>query len=182
MKGPFINKPEMCRLQRYVVVDVETTGLSPRYGARVIEIGAVAIANGRITEEFHTLINIESPIPKAVQRIHGITDAMLIGKPKPHDIIPVFHAFIKDSILIAHNARFDLSFIRHEFARLNMTLTNDHLCTLKLSRNRYPHLPSHKLEAVARHILRDLPENLKLHRALNDARLTARMWMEMMGR
>lgn len=97
--------------QRYVVLDVETTGLSPRYGDRVIEIGAVAIEDGRMVEEFHALINIESPIPKAVQRIHGITDEMLIGKPKADEVMPRFLDFIKSSILVAHNARFDVGFI-----------------------------------------------------------------------
>lgn len=180
MKDCFsINKSVTGSPQHHIVLDVETTGLSPGYGGRVIEIGAVVIQDLCITEEFQTLINIERPIPRTVQRIHGITDKMLIGQPKLADVIPRFHDFIRGSILIAHNARFDIGFIKAEFARLHLSLNNDYLCTLQIARKRYPHLPNHKLETVARHLLKDLPENLRLHRALDDARLTARVWMEM---
>lgn len=165
--------------QRYVVLDVETTGLSPRYGDRVIEIGAVALEGGLMVEEFHTLIDIESPIPKAVQRIHGITDEMLIGKPKADEVMPRLLDFIKNSILVAHNARFDVGFIRNEFARLDIALNNEYLCTLETSRRLYPGLVNHKLPTVYRHLFGHISEETRLHRALDDARLTAKIWMEM---
>jgi len=79
---------------RYVVLDVETTGLSPGNGDRVIEIGAVAIQDEEIVGEFHSLINAERPIPKVVQNIHGITNEMLAGKPRSEQVIPLFHKFI----------------------------------------------------------------------------------------
>lgn len=162
-----------------MVLDVETTGLSPRYGDRVIEIGAVALEDGRMVEEFHTLINIQSPIPKAVQRIHGITDEMLIGKPKPDVVMPRFRDFIKSSILIAHNAKFDIGFIKSEFARLEMELNNEYFCTLETSRRLYPGLINHKLPTVYMHLFGHISEETRLHRALDDARLTAKIWMEM---
>ena len=165
--------------QRYVVLDVETTGLSPRYGDRVIEIGAVAIEDGKIAEEFNTLIDIESPIPKAVQRIHGITDEMLIGQPKPNEIMPKFSYFLRDSVLVAHNARFDVGFIRNEFARLDIELNNEYRCTLETSRKLYPGLLNHKLPTVYTHLFGYISDDTRLHRALDDARLTARIWMEM---
>jgi len=74
-------------LDRHVVVDLETTGLSPRHGHRVIEIGAVAVENGAIAEEFSTLIDAGVPIPPEVQAIHGITDEMLEGQPPPEDVM-----------------------------------------------------------------------------------------------
>lgn len=174
-----LTKTKISSVQRYVVLDVETTGLSPRYGDRVIEIGAVALESGRMVEEFQTLINIESPIPKAVQRIHGITDEMLIGKPKPDEIMPRFSNFIKDSILVAHNAKFDIGFIKSEFARLHKELSNEYFCTLAYSRKLYPGLINHKLPTVYRHLCGHISEDTRLHRALDDARLTAKIWMEM---
>ena len=174
-----LSETKISSYQRYVVLDVETTGLSPEYGDRVIEIGAVALQDGRIVEEFHTLINIESPIPKAVQGIHGITDEMLIGRPKPDEVMPGFRDFIKNSILVAHNARFDVGFIKHEFARLNLDFNNEYFCTLETSRRLYPGLLNHKLPTVYRHLFGHLSEGTRLHRALDDARLTAKIWLEM---
>jgi len=111
---------------RHVVVDVETTGLSPRAGHRVIEIGAVALEEGRIVGEFATLIDAGVPVPYAVQAIHGITDEMLAGQPTPEQALPLFDAFIRESTLVAHNAPFDLRFLSHEFARLGMPLPHTH--------------------------------------------------------
>lgn len=167
-------------MDRFIVLDLETTGLSPAKGDRVIEIGAVAIEDGEIISEFGTLIYIEKKIPWHARRVHGITDAMLIGKPPPEEVFPELHRFISGSAIIAHNARFDIGFINAEFTRFNLSLNNKTFCTLQAARRLYPHLPNHRLETVARHLLRDLPENLRLHRALDDARLTAKVWMEMM--
>jgi DNA polymerase-3 subunit epsilon len=168
-------------LDRHVVVDLETTGLSPRHGHRVIEIGAVAVENGAIVEEFSTLIDAGFQVPPAVQAIHGITDEMLEGKPPPQEVFPRFHAFIADSVLVAHNAAFDIRFLRHEFARLNLNLPLQHLCTLEMSRLHLPRLPDHTLETVYLHLFPDADFLRQNHRALDDARMTARIWMKMMG-
>lgn len=165
--------------QHWVVVDVETTGLSPHRGDRVIEIGAVAIVEGKIVGEFHSLVNAGRRIPSFVQRVHGITDDMLVGQPRPDEVMPRFREFITNAVLVAHNARFDTGFLRHEFGRLGLLLVNRTVCTLQMSRRRFPHLPNHRLETVARHLFGGLPEDGLLHRALADARLTARVWMEM---
>lgn len=164
---------------RYVVFDVETTGLYPGNGDRIIEIGAVAIEDNTIVEEFHSLIDIGRRIPKTVQKIHGITNEMLAGKPRSEEIIPLFHKFIAGAILIGHNVKFDVSFLKHEFERLKLNLTNRHLCTLKMSRKRYPHLPNHKLKTVGRYLFGESIINMKTHRALADARLAAMIWLEM---
>ena len=164
---------------RYVVLDLETTGFSAIRGARVVEIGAIAIEGGSRAEEFHTFINPGKHVPLIVQRIHGITDEMLIGKPRPDKVLPGFHEFIQDSTLIAHNAHFDLRFLRYEFSRLNLALSNNYICTLQMSRRHYPSLPNHRLETVYSYLCGDLPKGFQLHRALGDARLTAEVWMAM---
>jgi DNA polymerase-3 subunit epsilon len=167
--------------KRSVILDLETTGFSPHRGDRVIEIGAVAIICGEIVAEFQSLIRVPRSIPWQVSQVHGITGAMLVGQPLPEEIFPEFCNFIDGSILVAHNARFDLTFLRYELRRLGMALDNRHRCTLELARRHLPHLPDHRLATVARHLLGPLPAETRLHRALDDARLTARVWMAMGG-
>jgi DNA polymerase-3 subunit epsilon len=167
--------------QRLVVFDVETTGLSPEMGDRVVEIGAVALEDDSATAEFSTLIQVPVIIPYQVSLINGITNEMLIGQPGPEEVFPAFREFIGGSTLVAHNIRFDLSFLKSELARLNMKIRNKTACTLEISRSHLPRLPNHRLETVARHLLGKLPEDAQLHRALGDARLTARIWLAMNG-
>ncbi|MDO8446596.1 MAG: 3'-5' exonuclease [Deltaproteobacteria bacterium] len=162
-----------------VVLDVETTGLSPSRGDRVIEVGAVAIEDGEIISEFDTLIYIEKKIPWHAQRVHGITDAMLLGKPPSEEVFPELHQFISGSAIIAHNARFDIGFLKHEFHCIGVPFNPEYHCTLEMSRRLFPKLTNHKLETVYRHLCGDLPHNINGHRALDDARLAARVWMEM---
>ncbi len=167
--------------RRCVAVDVETTGLSASRGGRIIEVGAVAVEGRRMADEFHSLVNIRTRIPLPAQMIHGITNEMLVGTPKPEEVFPRFRAFIGDGVLVAHNARFDISFLRHEFSRLGMGLINQYHCTLELSRRRFPKLRDHKLETVYRHLFRGQTGSQE-HRALTDARMVARVWLEMMKR
>ncbi|MEK6577536.1 MAG: 3'-5' exonuclease [Nitrospirota bacterium] len=165
------------KAHRYVVLDLETTGLSPTCGARVIEIGAIAIESGSAVEEFHAFINPGTHVPLIVQQIHGITDEMLKGKPRPDEVMPRFCNFMRGSVLIAHNAHFDLRFLRYEFSRLNLAFNNNYICTLQMSRRHCPSLPNHRLETVYRYLCGEFPEGLRRHRALGDARLTAGVWM-----
>ena len=164
---------------RYVALDVETTGLSARNGDRVIEIGAVAIEGQSIVDEFSSLIDVDKRIPWRVQQVHGITNEMLSGEPKPDEVLPEFYEFITGSILVAHNASFDIGFLRHEFALLGMSLNNRSLCTLKMSRKLYPYLPNHKLGTVSRYLLGKSCRQMQIHRALDDAKLAAMIWLEM---
>lgn len=164
---------------RYIVVDVETTGMSPGRGDRVIEIGAVAVEEGRLAAGFSSLIRTGHPIHRDAQKVHGISDTMLRDAPGPGDVWPEFARFIGSSALVAHNARFDLLFLRHELSRLGLGLPNSHHCTLSLSRRCLPYLPNHRLETVARHLLGDIPHDCRLHRALDDARLAALVWLEL---
>jgi DNA polymerase-3 subunit epsilon len=169
----------MKETNRYVALDVETTGFSPQNGDRVIEIGAVVIEEQSIVAEFSSLIDVDTRIPCHVQQVHGITNEMLSGEPKPDEIWSEFYKFIAGSILVAHNASFDIGFLRHEFALLGMSLNNRSLCTLKMSRKLYPHLPNYKLETVSRYLLGKSCEQMQMHRALDDAKLAAMIWLEM---
>lgn len=163
--------------RRFVVFDVETTGLSLGLGARIIEIGAVSVEHHAISGTFQRLINPGVPVPGAVTRIHGITASMLANQPRPEEVFPAFAQFIKGAVLVAHNAPFDVSFLRSELARIGMALHAPCRCTLKMSRRLLPHLPNHRLETVATYLLGPLPEDLQLHRALADAHITARIWL-----
>jgi len=180
---------------RFIVLDVETTGLSPRNGDRIIEIGALAIERRIIKEEFHTLINIDRTISRQAKEIHGITQAMLAGKPKPEEVMPEFAEFIRDSVLIAHNAKFDMGFIRHEFRKKRLSFNHPYICTLEMSQGRFPHLPNHKLDTVYRHLIGTnvnmlrqpegigtCPRKLQRHRALGDAHMVAAIWLAMEGK
>ncbi len=128
-------------------------------------------------EEFHRLIDIGRPIPKAASRIHGITAEMLTSQPKAEEVLKAFCQFIGKGILVAHNADFDIGFLRYENSRIGQSLPNRHICTLKVSRKLYPGLPDYRLETVAKHILGIEIDKGMRHRALDDARLTARIWM-----
>ncbi len=167
--------PEKSR-SRYVVFDLETTGLSSKNGDRIIEIGAVALNGSDVVEEFHSFINVRRPIHPMAQMVNGITTEMLRGQPKARRVIPAFRHFIKNSILIAHNARFDMKFLQREFERLRFDLKNPCLCTMKIARILYPGLPDFKLETVYWHLCSTRP--LKMHRALDDARATAKLWIK----
>jgi DNA polymerase-3 subunit epsilon len=175
-----IRKGDEEMMRRKVIVDVETTGMSVKGGGRVIEIGAVAVEAGRIVAEMGSLINSGAAISYFAYRVHGISAAMLVGQPEPEEAWSAFRDFVGDAELIAHNSPFDSAFVRHELASIGHQLTNQWHCTVRLARKRLPHLPNHRLETVARHLLGDIPEDCRLHRALDDARLTARIWLELM--
>jgi len=163
---------------RYVVFDLETTGLFAAKGDRIIEIGAVVVNGDNMGEEFSSLIFTNKKISKEAQKVHGITAEMLVGQPKFEDVLASFREFMGDSTLVAHNADFDVWFLRYEYWRLGHTLINRHKCTLKLSRKKYPALPDYKLETVSRHL--GIPVNVQgRHRALEDAKLAAQVWIEM---
>jgi DNA polymerase III epsilon subunit family exonuclease len=166
---------------RQIFFDVETSGLSPANGDRVIEIGAVAVAGEQIEAEFSTLIGVGCDIHWAAQRVHGISPAMLRGQPLPEEVWPAFLGFAANAPLIAHNAPFDARFLRHELGGLGLRLNNAIHCSLEASRRHFPSLASHRLEVVARHVLGDIPADCRMHRALGDARLLARIWVATAG-
>jgi DNA polymerase-3 subunit epsilon len=93
-------------ISRHVVLDIETTGLYPHRGDRLVEIGAVAIESGRCVAEFESLIDCGKAIPRRAQDVHGITTEMLNGQPSPEEVLPRFLRFASRSTLVAHNAKF----------------------------------------------------------------------------
>ena len=161
-------------------VDLETTGLCPWRGHRVIEVGAVVVDNGSPGREFHSLVNPGRPVPPSATLIHGITTEMLQNAPHPETVFDEFRQFFGDSTLIAHNAPFDISFIQAEMALFGRVFYPRYRCTLKISRQLYPELPNYRLKTVACHVLSQLSEDTNYHRALDDARLVAGIWLEMM--
>lgn len=168
-------------LPRFIAIDVETTGLSVGHGGRVIEIGAIAVEEGKIVAEFGTLINSGAAINPGALRVHGISQTMLRGKPAPQEVWPSFHEFIGHTPLIAHNAPFDSAFVRNELALLGLFTNNSWHCTVRLSRRCMPQLANHKLDTVFRALHGEIPTAVNRHRALDDARLAAQIWLALAG-
>jgi len=162
-----------------VVFDLETTGLSPTRGDRVVEIGALIVEGGTIVREYHSLVNAGRPVSIHAFKVNGISKDMLAHAPRPEIVMPEFKDFISECTLVAHNAKFDISFLRSEFSRMGIAFQSKHHCTLTAARRLYPKLQNHRLETVYRHLFGALPDKVKMHRALDDARMTARVWMEM---
>jgi DNA polymerase III epsilon subunit len=167
------------KTSRYIVFDVETTGLRLWRNDRIIEVGAVVVIGDHMGEEFQTLIDADKPVSKKAQKIHGITRETLVGQPKVEEALGAFQQFVGSSILVAHNADFDIGFLGYEYSRIGQGLINRHICTLKLTRKLYPGLPDYRLETVAGHVLGIQFDKNRHHRALDDARLTARIWIKM---
>jgi DNA polymerase-3 subunit epsilon len=148
-------------------LDLETTGTAAARD-RVTEVGIVRVDEDGVISEWSTLVDPECSIPPEIQALTGITNAMVAGAPTFGQIADQVAARVAGSIMVAHNARFDYGFLKHEFARLGRAFTAKALCTVKLSRRLYPDAGHHNLDAiVARHAL---PANDR-HRALGDARI-----------
>lgn len=147
------------------IVDVETTGAHPAYD-RVTEIAVLEVNDGEVAAEWSTLVNPEAPIPPAIQALTGITDAMVEGAPRFAALAESLHERLAGRVLVAHNARFDYGFLRHEFDRAGLKFQARTLCTVKLSRRLYPGHARHNLDSlIARHSLACGAR----HRALGDA-------------
>lgn len=164
--------------ERFVVVDLETTGHSPANSDKIIEIGMVVIENDEITGEFSTFLNPNKPIPAFITNLTGITDAEVQNAPLFQDKAAEITALFENSYLVAHNVPFDLGFLNGE---LNISgfseLNNSVLDTVELARILYPQAPGFKLEQLADYlkIRHDEP-----HRALADAHVTAKLLLTLM--
>jgi len=151
------------------IVDLETTGAHPAWD-RITEIAVVEVQDGAVASEWSTLVNPGTRIPPAIQALTGITDAMVAGAPSFDDLAPGLHERLAGRVFVAHNARFDYGFLRHEFERAGLRFQARTLCTVKLSRRLYPQHARHNLDSlIARHGLQLGTSGAARHRALGDA-------------
>jgi DNA polymerase III epsilon subunit family exonuclease len=162
----------------YVVFDLETTGAKCP-PCRITEIGAFRVRNGKIVDKFHTLVNPEMLIPTFIIELTGISDRMVRNAPKFGEVAADFLNFIGDSVLVAHNAPFDMRFLNHEISRIydGYKVANPHLCTVQLSRKLVPQIENHKLNTVAQHFRVSLENH---HRASHDAHATAHIFINLL--
>ncbi len=160
----------------YTVFDTETTGLSPYKGDRVIELAALKIIDGKISQEtFVTLINPERNIPYAASSVNGITDAMVKDAPVMFDVLPYFMEFIGDSVIVAHNAKFDMRFLESEIKLCGLdNKLPQSICTVEMSRKLFPYQRYHNLDVVTKRIGVKISDR---HRALGDVIATAEVFL-----
>lgn len=162
-----------------IVIDFETTGLSPGQGDRTIEVGAVLITDNQIVDRFQSLMNPGMMISGFIQDYTGITNRMLSSAPAIRDVMIKLKSFIAHHHLVAHNASFDSRFLDAEFKRISHQRSNQFGCSLLVSRRIYPEAPNHKLETLVRY--KELKTDGVHHRALADAEMTAHLWLRMIA-
>ena len=162
----------------YTVFDTETTGLNPSGGDEIIQIGAARVVNGRLLrqESFEQLVDPGRDIPAAGIPIHGITPDMVVGQPRIDEVLPAFHQFAQDTVLVAHNAAFDMKFLQLLEPRTGLRFQQPVLDTLLLSAVVHPHQESHRLEAIAERFGITV---LGRHTALGDALVTAEVLLKL---
>ena len=159
----------------FVVFDLETTGFSPSKN-QIIEIGAVKVVNGSITERFSTFVNPKVPIPFEIEQLTSINDDMVLDAPTIDEILPKFMEFCQDAVMVAHNADFDMSFIKHNCSALGLECEKTVLDTVALSRVLLPALNRFKLDTVAKALNVSLAHH---HRAVDDAACTAEIFVRL---
>ncbi len=162
----------------YTVFDTETTGLEPSVGDEIIQIGAVRIVNNRLLRQeiFNQLVDPERPLKPESIPIHGITDDMVRGQPTIDLVLPAFHEFCEDTVLIAHNAAFDMRFLELKEADAGVRFAQPVLDTLLLSAVAHPNQESHKLDAIVERLGINIETR---HNALDDSLATAEVFLKL---
>ena len=162
----------------FTVFDTETTGLNPSQGDEIIQIGATRIVNGKLlrSESFEQLVDPQRPLAPESAKIHGITSEMLRGQPTIDKVLPAFHAFAADTVLIAHNAAFDMRFLQLKEEETGLRFDHPVLDTLLLSAVIHPNQESHRLEAIAERLGLTI---VGRHTALGDAIVTAEVFLKL---
>ena len=160
--------------EEYVVFDIETTGFSPVKN-RIIEIGAVKVAGGEIVDSFSAFVNPEAPIPFEIEKLTGIRDDMVMDAPTIEVVLPQFLEFCGEAVLVAHNAGFDMSFIKENVNRLQIEKEFTYVDTVGIARMLLPNQAKHTLDAVAKTLGISLENH---HRAVDDAQATAEIFVK----
>ncbi len=158
----------------YVVFDIETTGFSPVTN-RIIEIGAVKVESGQITDRFSAFVNPQVPIPFEIEKLTGISDSMVIDADTIEVILPRFLEFVGDAALVAHNAGFDVSFIKENAKRQNIPFELTYVDTVGIARTLLTGQAKYTLDAVAKTLKISLENH---HRAVDDAECTAEIFLK----
>lgn len=167
---------------REIILDTETTGISPAEGHRIVEIGAIEMENHLPTgRTFHVYINPERDMPKEAEAVHGLSSAFLRDKPVFKDIAEEFRLFIADAVLVIHNASFDVGFLNAELDYLKLPPIEmaQVIDTLHLARRKHP-MASNSLDALCRRYGIDNSKRTR-HGALLDAELLADVYIELLG-
>lgn len=160
-----------------VVLDFETTGLSPNQGDRAIEIGAVLVEKGKVTDQFQQLMNPGMRINHFIENYTGITNSMLRDAPPCAEVMEKFVRFIDGHNLVAHNASFDRRFLDAELIHINQSYSGKFACSLLVARRIYQDAPNHKLGSLIKYT--NIPTDGIFHRALADSEMTAKLWLKM---
>ena len=159
------------------VFDLETTGLYPDCGDRITEIGAIKLCGNKLCGVFQTLVNPERNIPEKIVEITGIKNEMVADKPTISQVLPLFMDFVQDDIIVAHNAKFDTSFLHYELKECGINKNFETYCTLLASRKEVKTSANFRLSTLKNHF------NLKpmgaMHRALSDAYVTAQLYLKL---
>ena len=156
----------------FVVFDIETTGFSP-VNNRIIEIGAVKVEQGSIVDRFSTFVNPQVPIPFRIEQLTNINDEMVVDAPTIEQVLPEFLEFCGDAVMVAHNAEFDMSFIRENAKRQQIQKEFTYVDTMGIARLLLPGQAKHTLDAVAKTLKISLENH---HRAVDDAECTAEIF------
>jgi len=174
-----MNQTRQGNADTVIVLDFETTGMSPELGDRAIEIGAVRIEGGRITERFQGLMNPGRRISPFIEDFTGITNSMLRSAPSCATVMAQFADFSAGYDLVAHNATFDRRFLLAELQHIRRPCAAEFACSMLLARRLYPEAPNHKLGTLV--AFKQLPTDGTFHRALADAEMTAHLWLAMIA-
>jgi DNA polymerase-3 subunit alpha (Gram-positive type) len=162
--------------EAYVVLDIETTGLS-KHVNKITEIAALRVENFQVVKRFETLVNPQTPIPSFITSLTGISDSMVRDAPIIEEVIPKFTKFVQDSPFVAHCATFDYGFIKHNAQLLSLDITNPKICTRKLSRRLVPELRNYKLSNLCEHFQ---IINNSAHRAMGDVEATHKIFSKLL--